>query len=62
MFLKTVNLGLTVNIILGLFKQCSCVQIFFAFLQNERVGIILRCHETNSKIAKLDLLLQTIFW
>ena len=33
MFKKPQNLrGLNVNLVLGLFKQCSRVQIFFAFL------------------------------
>ena len=33
MFKKSQNLkGLTVNLVLGLFKQCSHVRIFFCFL------------------------------
>ena len=40
MLKKPQNLkGLTVNLVLGLFKQCSRVQIFFAFLRNELIAL-----------------------
>ena len=40
MFKKPQNLkGLTMNLVLGLFKQCSCIQIFFASLENESLWV-----------------------
>ena len=53
MFEKPQNLkGLTVNLVLGLFKQCSD---FFAFLWNESLWIALTWYGINFKITNLDL-------
>ena len=55
MFKKPQNLkGLTVNLVQGLFKQCSHVQILFAFLWNEAVWIALTYYGINFKITNLD--------
>ena len=55
MFKKTQNLkGLTLNLVLGIFKQCPRVQILFSFL-NENLWIGLSCYGTNFKITNLDL-------
>ena len=54
MFKKPQNSkGLTVN--LGLFKQCSHVQIFFAFPWDESLWIVLTLYGINFKITNLDL-------
>ena len=54
---------LTVNLVLGLLKQCSGVQIFFAFLWNETTWIALTCDGINSKITdKLNSFQLTIFF
>ena len=56
MFEKPQNLkGLTVNLILGFFEQCSHVQNFFAFLQSAFLWIALTFYGINSKITNLDL-------
>ena len=55
MFKKPKNLkGLTVNLIQGLFKQCSHVQSFLLFLQNETLWIALTYYKANFKITNLD--------
>ena len=56
MFKNPKNLkGLTVNLVLGLFKQCSRVQVFFAFLWNEFLWIALTFYGINLKFTNLDL-------
>ena len=59
MLKKPQNLkGLTVNLVLGLFKQCSRVQIFFAFLWNESLLIALTFYGINFQdylFTNLDL-------
>ena len=56
MFKKPQNLkGLTVNLVLGLFKQCSRVQIFFAFFVERVLWIALTFYGINFKITNLDL-------
>ena len=52
--------GLTVNVALGLFKQCSCVQFFLLFCGTSPYGQ-LSCYEINFKITNLGLFEQTIF-
>ena len=55
MFEKPQNLkGLTMILVLCLFKQCSRVQIFF-FLWNESLWIALTFYGINFKITDLDL-------
>ena len=61
MFKKPKNLkGLTVNLVKGLFEQCSRVHIF-AFLLNETLRIAFTRYRINFKITNLDLFLQAIF-
>ena len=58
MFRKPQNLNsLRMNLVLGLFKQCSRVQTSFAFLQNESLWVALTFYGINFKITELDLFL-----
>ena len=62
MFKKPQNLNsLRMNLVLGLFKQCSHIQTSFAFLQNESSWVALTFYGINLKITKLDLFLTNEF-
>ena len=62
MFKKPQNWkGLTVNLILGLLKQCSRVQIF-AFMQNESLCIAITFYGINFNITNLGFILTNHFF
>ena len=56
MFKKTqIMKGLTMNLVLGLFKQCSRVQIFYFSVERNLMDVALTSYGINFKIINLDL-------